>query len=445
MLRVNLGPSGIAVGRRHVHYAWVIVGVSALMLMIASSIRFAASLLVPDLHAPVSGGGFGWKYSYITLAFTLQWILSGLLGPAAGWLGDRYGVRIVMVIGAFLFILGMMLTGTMTQLWQFWLYFGVILAGTSAIFQVSIISGVPLWFQKRLGVAMGTLQGIQGLGTALAILLIFLIFNTLGLKWTFWLPGIAGGAVLLLLIRYYRNEPADLGMRQIGADSTQPVRKLQNSAAAKIRTRIFLQQAQRTNTFWNLVGIHFWGCAGHNIILIFLFAMAKDEGLSSAQSLGIFITVNVVSVITRFLVPVAADRLGSKIAMGVSFTLQTFPVLILLVASEPWTFYLFAVLFAVGLGGEMTAFPIINRQYFGNAPTGTAYGWQNLGGGVGMALGPLVGAFLWDVTGEYTAAVLLSFSLSLVGVLSILGLPSTSRHLLPRWEERLPPEARTAA
>ena len=444
MLRISLSPAGVAVGSHNIHYAWVIVGVSSIMLMIASSIRFAVSILVPELHSPVSEGGFGWSYGYITLALSVQWLLSGLLGPVAGWLGDRYGVRIIMVVGAILFIVGMVLTGTMTELWQFWLYFGVILSVTMAIFQVSLIAGVPLWFEKQLGVAMGTLQGIQGLGTALAILVVFLLFNQYGLKWTFWLPGIIGGAILLLLIRYYHNEPADLGMRPKGTKESEPVRRFQNNAVAKIRTSVFLHQAQRTNTFWNLVGIHFWGCAGHNIILLFLFAMAKDQGISTAHSFGIFVTLYVVSMVTRFLVPVTADRMGSKIAMGVSFVLQTFPVLILLVATDAWSFYLFAFLFAVGLGGEMTAFPIINRQYFGNAPTGTAYGWQNLGGGLGMALGPLVGAFLWDVTGEYTAAVILSFTLSLIGVLSIFLLPTTSRHLLPHWEERLPPEARTA-
>ena len=36
---------------------------------------------------------------------------------------------------------------------------------------------------------------------------------------------------------------------------------------ARVRTKVFLQQAQRTNAFWNPIGIHFWGCAGHDIIM----------------------------------------------------------------------------------------------------------------------------------------------------------------------------------
>ena len=90
----------------------------------------------------------------------------------------------------------------------------------------------------------------------------------------------------------------------------------------------------------------------------------------------------------------------------------------------------------------MTVFPIINRQYYGDAPTGTAYGWQMLGSGFGMALGPLAGGFLWDATGEYTSSVILAFALSLIGVISIIFLPTTARHQVPNWEEALPPEIR---
>jgi nitrate/nitrite transporter NarK len=59
------------------------------------------------------------------------------------------------------------------------------------------------------------------------------------------------------------------------------------------------------------------------------------------------LTLTVTSTFTRFLVPVLADRMGSKIAMGASFFMQTFPVLILPVAQDPWGFYLFTVLFGV--------------------------------------------------------------------------------------------------
>ena len=442
MLKTSFSTSNLVVGGKPVHYAWVIVAVASLMWVITGSMRFAVVQLVPFLHDP---NGFGWSYFAITLAFTVQWLLSGALSPVVGWLGDRYGVRRVLGFGTGLFVLGMILTGIMTHLWEFLIYFGVILGAAIAIFQVSVITGVTLWFKKRLGVAMGSLQGFQGFGTVIALLLVSVLFNSFGFKWTFWVPGIVGGAMLFMLSRFFHNEPAVIGLKPLGASETEPVRRMQNNETSKVRTKVFLKHAKKTSAFWNLVGIHFWGCAGHNVILILLVAMAVENGLSQGMAVGVYIVMTGVSTVTRFAVPVISDRVGSKWAMGVCFALQTAPVLMLLVAQDAWVFYLFAVLFGVGLGGEMSAFPIINRQYYGDAPSGTTYGWQTLGGGVGMALGPLLGAYLRDTTGGFDAALYLSFGLSLVGVISIVALPSTAHHLIPHWEESLPAEARSTA
>ena len=62
--------------------------------------------------------------------------------------------------------------------------------------------------------------------------------------------------------------------------------------------------------------------------------------------------------------------------MAAMFVLQGLPVLMLFWTQELWQFYLFAVIFGVGYGGEGSAFPIMNRQYFGRGPTGRSFGWQ---------------------------------------------------------------------
>ncbi len=360
-LSLRLAPTGLALGTRRLHYAWVIVTIASGMGMVSSSVRFATKALVPYLRDPA---GFGWSYGAIAFAFTLQWLVSGLVSPGVGWLGDRYGVRRTLVLGTLLFIAGMLLTGTMTQLWQFYLFFGILLGIATTVFQILLVTGVTLWFRTYLGVAMGALWAFQGIGTILLTPLMVVAFNLLGLQWTFWLPGLLGGTLMLLLTRPFYGEPAEIGLRPLGAPGDEPIRRLQRDEAAQIRTKVFLRQAQRTVTFWNLIGIHFWGCAGHNIINVFLVAIAVDRGLSQEMALGVFLTHTVVGTITRCLVPVIADRLGSKRVWIVCFSLQVFPLLILLVAHEVWAFYLFAVLFGIGQGGEVPTFPIINRQYY---------------------------------------------------------------------------------
>jgi len=379
----------------------------------------------------------------VGLGFAIQWIVSGLFGPPAGWLGDRYGVRWTMRLGAVLFIMGMVLTGFMRELWQFYLFFGVILSAAMGIFQVPLTAAVTLWFRKHLGTGMGLLQSSQGIGPLVAVPIMLYIIHLFGggldgLRAAFWIPGIVGGAIILVMVKFFYNEPAEIGVRPFGAPEDEPIKAVQTGEIAKVRTNVFLKQAQKTSAFWNLIGIHFWGCAGHAIILVYLVAMAEDEGVSKGLAAGAFVTMSVTSTITRFAVPVIADRMGSKPAMAGCFFLQVAPICLLFFAQDAWHFYLFAVLFGIGFGGEMSAFPIINRQYYGSGPIGTTYGYQMMGAGAGMAAGALMGGQLRDITGNFDATMGLSLALSMVGVISIMLLPTTKKELLPNWEDQLP-------
>ena len=444
-LAMNLNPINLARGTRQVHYAWVVVAIATTILLVTSSIRFATAALVPYLNS--SASGFGWSYAAISFAFSLQWLVLAVMSPYVGWLGDRYGVRRLLLLGALLFIAGMVLTGIMTNLWQFYIYFGLLLGIASAIFTILLVSGVTLWFRRYLGVAMGVVWSFQGMGVVAFIFLIGAFFDQLGMKWIFWIPGIAGGALILLLTRFFYNEPAEIGLRPLGAPEDEPIERTQKDETAKIRASVFLRQAQTTGTFWNLIGIHYLGCIGHSIVMVgvVFFATRPEQGVSLQAASFIISIYTLTSSGSRFAVPVLADMFGAKWVMAFAYTIQGISVALLFWTHDPWQFYVFATVFGVGLGGEMSAFLVINRQYYGMGPVRTIFGFQNLGSGVGMAVGGLLGGVIFDLFGSYDIAWIISIATSLGGAAFILLLEPTSRLLMPDWEDALPVEARTPA
>ena len=414
---------------------------AAMMGFITSSVRFAAAALVPHLSDPE---GFGWSYGAITLAFSLQWIVLGLVSPYVGSLGDRYGPRWLLLFGAILFIVGMVLTGIMNTLWQFYLYFGVFLGVATTIYTVVPISSVTLWFRRHLGVAMGAVWSFQGVGVVAFLFLIGAAFNELGIKLIFWLPGLIGGALLLVMLKFFYNGPADIGLRPLGDLGDEPVHRPRRDEASKARAKVFIQQAQRTFTFWNLIGIHYWGCMGHNIINVLVVAIAVDRGLGLAAAAGVLAAQQTVGIVARGAVPVVAEHLGCRTVWIVGMALQVFPLFLILFSNDVWAYYAFAVLFGIGQSTEVPTFPIANRQYYGNVPQGSLYGWQSFGSGLGMGLAPVTAGFLWDMTGTYLAPLLMSLGFSTLALIQSCLLPSPRVRQIPDWESHLPAAVRPA-
>ena len=64
------------------HYAWVIVGILALVQMVALSINFAGGVLVDPLTDPE--GEFGFSFSNIGFSFGLYFLSSALACSGGG-------------------------------------------------------------------------------------------------------------------------------------------------------------------------------------------------------------------------------------------------------------------------------------------------------------------------------------------------------------------------
>ena len=109
-----------------IHYCWIIVGILASVQILAGSISLAAGILVPPLTN--SETGFGWSIGTVSLGLATYYLFGAIFAPIAGWLGDRYGSRRMMVAGGVLYLISMILLGFIQELWQFFLVFGVLLS-----------------------------------------------------------------------------------------------------------------------------------------------------------------------------------------------------------------------------------------------------------------------------------------------------------------------------
>ena len=145
------------------------------------------------------------------------------------------------------------------------------------------------------------------------------------------------------------------------------------------------------------------------------------------------------------LTPIIAERYGTKTIMATCLMIQGLTVIILFFSTELWHFWAFAVLFGIGFGGEWTGYLVINRQYYGNGPIGSVYGWQMSGAQMGHAFVSYVAGLMLDLTGSYTMLFILSAAMSVGGALVTISLEDTSKRLIGDWEAAVPEEGQAAA
>ena len=423
------------------HRAWIILTALVVVQVIGQSISMAAGIMVPLLRE--GEGQFAWNIFTIGAAISLYYLIGALMSPVAGMLGDRFGARPMMWACGALFLVSMFLVGIVTEVWHFFIAFGVLLAITQSFTFVPLQASVGGWFRRRLGLATGILQGAGGIGSALLAPAVAALLETIGWRDTFWIMAFVGGGLILICALFFRSKPADVGIKAYGTRGDDPPDIVVSNDVLKVRLKVFGQHMRRTRAFWNLPTIHGLGCAGHGIVLIFVVQYATEMGIGVTEAAFIITFISIFSIVGRFIVPILAERIGGKPVMLVALFLQGVTVAVLLFASDSWSFYLFGVLFGLGFGGEMSAYLVVNRQYFGTGPMATLYGWEILGAMMGHAIATLLGGLVRELTGSYIPVFMMSMGFSIFGMVVILTLESTKRILIPDWEKSLPVEARS--
>jgi MFS family permease len=399
-----------------IHYAWIVLG-AACVLSIAARADSASFAVFVDPLVEL----FGWRRGDISVAYALAFLLGLPATIAVGWLGDRFGARPLMMAASLLISIGTVLLGTITELWQFYLYYALFVGSMGhAAFTVLLPVILTRWFKRHMGLAVGIYWGALGSGPVLFAPLFSWLIETQGWQHAFTYIGVGLGIVLFGFSLLIRSRPAEKGLTAYGDEEGGKPRSVRAAPPPAVNLKTVL----RERSVWYLMGIHHLGCAGHAVILAHGVSMATIAGVPPIEAAGVLSTIAAASAFSRFAFAILTERFGGRACLTVAIFGQSTSILILLVANETWMFYAFAVFFGICYGGEMVGFPIINRQLYGaNAPLGSIYSFQMVGASIGMGLGGWLGGVLFDVTGTYTASILAGAAIGYLAVPLALWLP----------------------
>jgi len=172
----------------------LILGVIA-MVMIANY-QYGWTFFVPDVAK-----NFGWNQSDVQVAFTLFVLFETWLVPIEGWFVDRFGPRLVVLVGGALVGLGWWMISRATTLGGIDGYYAsMIICGIGAGGVYGTCVGNALkWFPERRGLAAGITAAGFGGGSVLTVIPIQNMIKSEGFQATFFNFGLGQGLVIILV------------------------------------------------------------------------------------------------------------------------------------------------------------------------------------------------------------------------------------------------------
>lgn len=141
---------------------------------------------------------FGWADSGVALAYTITVVCSTMAPLLFGGLIRRMSSRLCVAVGAVLFGAGLFAAGLMSQLWQLYLFYGVISGLGVGFIYPSMMAYVVRLFPDRSGMASGLGTAAYGSGAILWALTAAVLMEKVGLGSAFRVLGVLFAAVILL-------------------------------------------------------------------------------------------------------------------------------------------------------------------------------------------------------------------------------------------------------
>ena len=385
--------------KKSLQYGWVVVASAFIITFITCGVNFSYGVFfLPIVNE------FGWSRGLASAVMLVAGIAYAITLPFTGILADRYGYKWVLAVSACFLSLGLILSSQIQELWQLYVFTGLLVGlSISASFAIPVAL-VALWFTRRQGLALGVATLGISLGTATIPLLISYLVTSAG-----WRPAliIAGIAVAVFCI------PATLLMRNPPRHTmaAYSAAKLESSEAKQavpsdLDTGLTVSQSLRTSQFWTLFITFLLFLSSLGLIMLHLVPYAVDSGIEPVRAAVLITLIGIFGIIGRLGSGVLSDKVGIKPIMLFCTVLLGLNIAFIALYSEPWAFYVFAAIYGISYSGFVTQMVRITRKVFGGRALGSVFGALMVSDGIGFGVGPWIAGNIYDATGSYHASFL---------------------------------------
>jgi MFS family permease len=390
-----------------VFYGWWIVLAAFLNLFFSVGILYYGF----PVFYPSMVDSLGFTRSQLTQGFLIGFVVAALLfGILAGVLIDRWGARRVIRIGIWFVGISLILMGSMTRLWQYYVLcvtevIGYVLTGP--IPNQVLISN---WFQIRRGRAMGYAYLGLGLGGAISPLLINALIQSFGWRHAFQIIGILILVVLFPIAQWVtRSNPRDLNLLPDGVSDAAPILRA-NEAGGTMESApvpaqsVELRQAILTRNFWLILAACTLTIGAIGAVTQHLILFLRDHGYTQSAASQVSSTLLISSLAGRVIVGYFADRYRAKNMMALFYLALALAIPLMFFANQPAAIWGFALAFGFAMGADYMLIPLVTAECFGLATLGKLLSLIIMGYSLGQWFAPWLAGRIFDTYRSYDVA-----------------------------------------
>ena len=357
----------------------------------------------------------GFDTASIGIATAVSTFLQGVLGPLAGTLNHKRGIRLSMAGGSAVLLLGCLLMYfTVKNEISYILVFGVVMGiGLAFAGTITVQTAVNNWFEKKKSFAMAIVMMSTAVGGTLAPLVARAMTDQLGWQSNWLLMAAFCGVVCVMSALLLVNKPRDIGQEIDGEKSESPQT---DTSAAVMNCTVRFRDVIKTKLFFVLMmgfavrSMVFYCLTGYVLLLMY----SKDVSVSMASVvLPIF---SAASFFGKFLGGVSLPR-RIKPQHAIGFNMAVMAVGVIVLSSFPQIQALrlsSSVLFGLGLGAITVQLPVAVSHIYGTDNFAVLIGWLGPANSMLASVGLLVLGITAKTLGYTVPFVVLGFLILIV-------------------------------
>jgi MFS transporter, OFA family, oxalate/formate antiporter len=419
-------------------FRWTQLAIGVVCMVMIANLQYGWTFFVPDIQKT-----FGWDRSAIQWAFTLFVLFETWLVPVEGWFVDKYGPKLVVLLGGLLCGAGWVMNSYATSLGLF--YLGQIIAGIGAGAVYGTCVGNALkWFPDKRGLAAGITAAGFGAGSAMTVAPIQAMITKDGFQAAFFWFGIGQGIIVMIFAVFMLTPRAG----QVPAPA-------QTKAIMQTRRNFAPTEVLKQPIFWLMYFMFVIVGAGGLMVTANLKPIGTDLKIVDipVSLMGLTMTAvtfaatldRILNGITRPFFGWVSDKIGRENTMFIAFAMEGIGIYFLyLLGHDPVWFVLLSGFVFFAWGEIYSLFPSTCTDTFGSKYAATNAGMLYTAKGTAALLVPFAN-LLQQETGTWDIVFLVAAGANILAALLAIGVLKPWRAGVVRKQELQQPASTAPA